>query len=363
MGFESRQVVNIKISRIVTEYRAQVLEDEQGNCYVAAFPEGISRPIQYGPSVKVQAVYFSQYQLIPYERIGDYFSDQILMPVSSGSLFNFNQEAYNLLEGFEELVKQNLIASGLLHSDETGVNISGKRFWLHTAANKKWTHFYTHEKRGTEAMNDIGILPHFVGNLIHDHWKPYYTYKKCTHGLCNAHHIRELRWVIENYPHYTWAGLMKNLLQKINKVVNATENNCLDKPSADAYRARYREIITIGNSEMPLIVPALDAPKKKGRKKKSNERNLLERLRDFEADVLLFMSVSEVPFTNNLGENDLRMTKVQQKISGCFRSMNGAKIFCRIRSYLLTAQKHDIPPTEALETLFAGKLPDKLLSG
>lgn len=358
VGYESRQVIDIEISRIVTEYRAQVLENEQGKRYVAPFPEGVSRPIQYGQSIKAHAVYLSQFQLIPYERVADYFINEASIPVSVGSLFNFNQEAYDLLAGFDELAKQNLIKSALVHADETGINVNGKRLWLHNASNERWTYFYPHEKRGSDAMNEIGILPRFHGTLIHDHWKPYYIYKSCKHGLCNAHHIRELQWVIDNHEKYTWAKAMQELLREINDAVNKTEKNCLDDVAADRYRTQYRQIIQTGEIEMPL--PPLDPgqSKKKGREKKTKERNLLERLRDFENDTLLFMVVSYVPFTNNRGENDIRMTKVQQKISGCFKSMDGAKIFCRVRSYLLTAQKHDVSPTEALKTLFSGKLPD-----
>ena len=361
VGFESRQVIDIEISRIVTEYRAQILEDATGKRYVAAFPKGVSRPIQYGQSIKAHAVYLSQFQLIPYERVADYFINEASIPISVGSLFNFNQEAYNLLDGFDALAKQKLIQAALVHADETGINVNGKRLWLHNASNDKWTYFYPHEKRGCDAMNEINILPNFRGTLIHDHWKPYYTYQNCQHGLCNAHHVRELQWVIDNHPH-TWAKSMQDLLLEINEAVNKTEKNCLDDAAANVYRMRFRQIIQTGEIEMPLPLLDPNQTKKRGREKKSKERNLLERLRDFENDVLLFMIISYVPFTNNRGENDIRMTKVQQKISGCFKSMDGAKIFCRVRSYLLTAQKHGVTPTDALKTLFDGKLPEVLFA-
>jgi transposase len=358
VGFESRQVIDIEISRIVTEYRAQILEDAEGKRYVATFPKGVSRPIQYGQSIKAHAVYLSQFQLIPYERVADYFINEASIPVSVGSLFNFNQEAYDLLEQFDALAKQKLIQASLVHADETGINVNGKRIWLHNASNEQWTYFFPHQRRGSEAMDEIGILPNFRGTLIHDHWKPYYTYQHCLHALCNAHHIRELQWVIDNHASYTWAKSMQDLLFEINEAVNKTEKNYLDNSSADAYRTRFRQIIQVGEIEMPLPPPEPNQSKKKGREKKSKERNLLERLCDFENDVLRFMVETDVPFTNNRGENDIRMTKVQQKISGCFKSMEGAKIFCRVRSYLLTAQKHKLTPTKALKTLLDGKLPE-----
>jgi transposase len=357
VGFEARQVIELEISRIVTEYRAQILEDASGKQFIAPFPDGVTRPIQYGQSIKSHSVYLSQFQLIPYERVADYFNSESGIPISVGSLFNFNQDAFERLEFFESFVKAKLISSLLIHADETGINVNGKRIWLHCAVNERWSYFYPHEKRGAEAMDFIGILPNFKGTLAHDHWKPYYTYTDCDHSLCNAHHIRELEWVIENHPQYTWAQSMQDLLCEINEAVDKTEENCLDEKAAMEYRQRYRNIIDIGETQMPLPPPDPNQTKKKGREKKTKERNLLERLRDFEEDTLRFMVMSYVLFTNNKGENAIRMTKVQQKISGCFRAIEGAKIFSRIRSYLLTAQKHEISPTEALQTLFQGKLP------
>ena len=363
VGFEARQVIDIEISQVVTEYRAQILEDADGNRYVAEFPEGISRPIQYGNSVKAHSVYLSQFQLIPYERVADYFINQATIPVSVGSLYNFNKEAHDLLDGFDMLAKDNLIKSVLMHVDETGINVNGKRIWLHNASNELWTYFYPHEKRGHEAMDAIGILPNFYGTLVHDHWKPYYTYTDCEHALCNAHHVRELEWVIEN-TEFAWAKKMQDLLLEINMAIKTSESNTLETKTANTYREQYRKILVDGIIEMPLLEKSTPGDKKKrGRIKKPKELNLLERLRDFENDVLRFMDIAYVPFSNNRGENDIRMTKVQQKISGCFKSIEGAKIFCRVRSYLLTCQKHGVLPAEALKTLFEGKLPEVLSSG
>lgn len=364
IGFEARQVVDLKISRIVTEYRAQILEDALGKQHVAPFPEGITRPIQYGQSIKAHSVYLSLFQLIPYERVADYFCNEIKIPISVGSLFNFNQEAYDRLEEFEILVKEKLIASALLHVDETGINVNGDRIWLHTACNELWTHFFPHENRGNEATDAIGILPSFKGRLVHDHWKPYFVYQ-CLHVLCNAHHVRELQWVIDNHS-YAWPKKMQDLLIETNEAVKNSGVDKLESEAAQAIRLKYREILVQGKLEMPAVpegptfVISKDgiAKKKRGKKKKSKEANLLERLSNYENEVLRFMEETIVPFTNNRGENDLRMTKVQQKISGCFRSMEGAKIFCRVRSYLLTSQKHGVPPTEALKILFDGKLPE-----
>jgi len=355
VGFEARQVFDIDISRVVTEYRAQVLENENGRRFVAPFPKGVDKAVQYGIGIKVHSVYMSQFQLVPYNRIQDHFLDQIQVPVSEGSIFNFNNEAYQLLDDFEKYVKGELLVSDWAHADETGINIGGKKHWLHGLSNDLWTLYYPHENRGTEAMNEMGVLPGFNGILCHDHWKSYYQYN-CRHSLCNAHHLRELTRAFEQ-DGQKWALEMQALLKRINKeVIDA--GGALDIKKSQQYRQKYRNLI----KKAEIECPEPDRPKgKRGRMKKPRPRNLLERLRDFESDVLRFMDIEYVPFTNNLAENDIRMTKVQQKISGCFRSIEGAKIFCRVRSYLSTCRKHGVSPTEALRSLFNGNLPDALL--
>ena len=359
-GYEARQVVELDIKARIIEYRALVFKNMEGKTFTAEFPAGVTRAIQYGSSVKACAVYLSQHQLLPYERTAELFKNQADIPISVGTLFNFNKEAYERLEDFEMLVKEKLKHALLLHADETGINIGGKKHWLHCASNAQWTHFHPHTTRGTVAMAEAGILPEFTGTMIHDHWKPYYTYT-CLHALCNAHHIRELQWDMDN-TESTWAEKMQKLLLTIHDEVKATAQEVLEPEKSLYYRNAYREIVEEGLSTMPQD-PDKETnekgKKKRGRIKHSKEHNLLIRLRDYENDILRFMDVSYVPFTNNRGENDIRMTKVQQKISGCFQSLEGAQIFCRVRSYLLTAQKHGISASEALKILFSGKLPSE----
>lgn len=353
VGHEKRQVIDIFFSRVVTEYQAQILEDQNGNQFVASFPDGVMRPVQYGSSVKAHGVYLSQFQLIPFERVQAQFADQYNIPLSTGTLYNFNRDAYIRLLEFDKVAKHELIHGELVHSDETGINIAGKLAWLHNASNDKWTLFFPHLKRGCEAMISMGILPFFLGILCHDHWMPYFKYL-CTHALCNAHHLRELVRAYEQ-DSQQWAEKMRRLLLDINDDVEKN-GGVLSKSASNKWRKQYREILL----EADIECPPPDEPKKKkrGRLKRTKSRNLLERLRDHEDDVLRFMDVIYVPFTNNQGERDIRMTKVQQKISGCFRSMDGAETFCRIRSYLLTCQKNSIGAVEALEILFNGRLPD-----
>ena len=358
VGFTARQVVEIHLSRHIKEYRLEIVENEKGKRFTAEGPMDVSRPVQYGASIKAMAVYLSIYQLIPYNRVEEYFRDQVQIPVSAGSLYNFNEEAFRLLEEFERIAKERLKVSAALHKDETGINVNGKLYWLHGALNNKWTIFMPHKKRGKEAMDDMDILPWFKGVAIHDHWWPYFRYTECQHALCNAHHLRELQAVVEKHANQTWAQLLKVLLLEINTAVHEA-GGFLTVEAADAYREKYRKILEIGDKECPLPPPEIpDKPKKRGKIKKTKERNLLERLKNYEVETLRFMENIDVPFTNNPAENDIRMTKVHQKISGCFKSFKGAQIFCRVRSYLLTCQKNDISATDALNILFSGKLPD-----
>lgn len=355
VGFEKRQVVDIDVSRTVTEYQAQVLRNEKGCQFTASFPEGIDRPIQYGASVKAHAVYLSQFQLIPYDRIRDYFDEQLQMPVSSGSLFNFNQAAYEGLNAFDGWIRKTLTEEELLHADETGVNIGGKRHWIHCHSSDHLTYLYPHAKRGTEAMDEVGVLSQYKGVLCHDHWKPYYRYD-CAHALCNAHHLRELERAWEQ-DKQKWAQQMKQLLLDMNVAVDEA-GGALSCDQAKLWRARYRALLEEAEIECPPPDESQRKERQRGRLKRSKSRNLLERLLNFELDVLRFLENKAIPFTNNQGERDLRMTKVQQKISGCFRSMDGAKIFCRVRSYISTCRKQRVSATDALTLLFEGKMPE-----
>lgn len=354
VGFESRQVFDIDFRRVVTEYRAQVLEDQSGKRFTAPFPADVTKAVQYGNGVKAQAVYLSQYQLIPYQRVQEQFQDQFQLPISVGSLFEFNQQAYNLLEQFELKLITKILASSILHADETGININGKNHWLHCISNQQWTLFYAHAKRGMEAITAMNVLTRFTGILCHDHWKPYFQLN-CLHALCNAHHLRELIYA-EEQEKQAWAKPMRELLVSINEAVKAQGGVLPDSIAAD-YTEQYRAILKQAEQECPPPLPDRKEGQR-GRLKRSKSRNLLERLINFEQQTLRFMTDTKVPFTNNQGENDIRMTKVHQKISGCFRSQEGADSFCRVRSYLSTCRKNNISASEALTLLFDGRLPD-----
>ena len=353
-GYVARQVVDIKISRFVTEYRAEILIDNKGQQYVAEFPATITRPIQYGSSVKAHAIYLSAYQLIPCERLQEQFKNEYNIPISTGSICNFNAEAAAIIkELFEPIAKKALVMAAVANADETGANLDGKKIWLHNLSNDKWTWLEPNSKRGSIAIDEIGIIPLFNGVLCHDHWKPYFKYK-CSHSLCNAHHLRELTFAFEE-DGQKWANKMKLFLTALNKEVDATGKNKLSKEKADQRKEEYHKILKAGNNECPEAIAEATG---KLKAKQSKSRNLLERLQECTNETLRFMVEPLVPFTNNQGERDIRMFKVQQKISGCFRSIDGAINFCKIRSYLSTCDKHGVSATEALELLFKRKMPD-----
>jgi len=372
---EKRQVFDLIIQRNVIEYSAEVWIDENGKRYTAEFPKEVKHSVQYGRNVKSHAVYLSQYQLMPTERISEYFTDKLHLPISEGSICNWNTKASELLETlkFPELLQKNLKESEILHLYETGFKIGSTNNWLHVASNDKWTKLFPHQKRGKEAMDEMGILENFKGVMIHDHWKPYYRYEDKTHSLCNAHHLRELQGVIDKEEKHQWAEKMKELLiqTKIStEGVGGSEENkgVLSEEEQAEVREKYRKILyEAGKKNGECPPPETEkrkkekgeekkGKKKRGRVKKTKSRNLLERFQNFEDDVLRFMTKKNIPFTNNLGERDLRMTKVKQKISGCFQSLQGAQNFALIRSYIGSAKKQNISPSNALNLLFDEKL-------
>lgn len=353
VGFEERQVINYKIIREVVEYRAQIMSDEYGCLYTASFPEFVTKAVQYGNSLKSHVVYLSQFQLIPYLRLKEHFTYNAGIPLGTGSIYNFNKEAFDRLETFEEWVRKQAETALILHVDETGINVNGDNYWVHTYAGELFTYMIPHKNRGFEATNNIGILKNFKEYLVHDGWSTYYRYD-CSHVRCNAHHLRELASVVEN-DDYKWASLMNNLLCKINAEANKADG-FLSEARVKDYKSQYNLIIAQGEVECPE--PKKTNPSKKGRVAKGKARNLLERFKDRAEEILIFMEIKDVPFTNNCAELAHRMLKVHQKISGCFKSITGAKIACRIRSYVDTCRKNNVPAIEGLEMLFSGEKPN-----
>jgi transposase len=272
---------------------------------------------------------------MPAARLSQMVSDLYGTAPSVATILNASSRIHDNLASFEEEIIDTLSNSKILHVDESGLRVVRKLYWLHSASTETVTFYGVHEKRGTLATDHFNILPRFSGRLIHDFWKPYFKCD-CDHGLCNAHHLRELVFLFEQQGQL-WAKDMFELLLDMNVFVNE-QNMQLSSEQMEPWIKWYREIIADGWAGNPL--PKKPPKKKKrGRRAKTKAQNLLVRLGEFEESVLAFLHDASVPFTNNLAEQDIRMIKVRQKISGCFRSVHGAEYFARIRSYLSTARK------------------------
>jgi transposase len=336
---EKRQVFDILQPKIqVTEH--QSLEKECpccGELNRGIFPENIRGPVQYGERVQGLVAYFAHQHFIPVDRVCQILEDIFDMNISPGTCCNIDEKLFQQLESFERSLKIHLLGARVLHFDETGMRCEKKLRWVHVASSQLATLYTMHAKRGQEAMDEAGILPHFQGIGIHDHWFPYFTYTQIRHGLCNAHHLRELMFIHEQEKE-EWAMRMKDLLISAkNEVESYQEQHALPQEVLLRIEGEYSQIIAEG-FEYHALLPPLPTGKR-GRQKQREGKNLLDRLKEKRDCVLRFMHDFSVGFTNNQGEQDIRMVKVKQKVSGSFRTFKGGQIFCRIRSYISTAQK------------------------
>ena len=257
------------------------------------------------------------------------------------------------LEPTEDWIKNEILNSHTVHFEETGLYRSGKRAWLHSASTEEFTYYFPHSKRGSTAMDEAGILPNYKGVAVHDHWEPYNSYEGCSHAFCNVHHLRELTRAYEQDEAW-WAKEMKELLVEIKGQTEQAKDSgkqALESGLIDSYHQCYQTILTEALKTYPSQGDIRDRPKR-GRKKQDKGKNLLDRLIKYEMETLRFMEDFRVPFDNNLAERDIRMVKVKQKISGCFRSEDGAKSFCRIRGFISTVKKQGKDVLEYLRKSF-----------
>ena len=357
---EERQVFDMPAIRIeVTAHRAEIkICPGCGAENRGVFPAGVTGRVQYGTGVKTWAAYFQSQHFVPVERTAQIFEDLLNHRLSEATLIQAGQELSGCVEPATEAVKTQLRNAAVLHTDESGLRVKGKLHWLHVAATDRLTDYEVHANRGQAAMDAAGILPDFKGTAMHDHWKAYFRYADCTHALCNAHHLRELQFIEKQYGQ-AWAAELAELLLEIKQTVDTTRAHsaCLPPELLGEFERRYDRIVSAGYEANPRPPPAEDEhqPKKRGRPKQTPPLNLLDRLRDFKPQVLAFMYDFRVPFDNNLAERDVRMVKVKQKVSGCFRTLAGAKDFARIRGYISTARKNTVNVFGAIRDAFCGK--------
>jgi transposase len=357
---ERRQVVDLPpLALEVTEHRVVCVACPAcGVETVGAFPVGVTHPVQYGDRLKAVSVYLHDYQLLPYDRACQLLDDLFGAAPAEGTLQAAETACFAGLATTEAAIAAAIQQAAVGHFDETSVRVNGRREWLHVASTPTLTHYGVHPKRGRDATDALGILPAFTGTATHDAWAPYLTYDGCTHALCNAHLLRELVFLYEQ-DHQVWADALATLLvtaKDLADTARAAGQPRLGEALLATIEAHYDHLLAQGRAaNPPLALPTgATAPPKRGRPKHTKAQNLLARLTTHRDAVLAFVHDLQVPFDNNQAERDLRMLKVQQKISGGFRSPAGAATFARLRGYLSTLRKQGLPVLEALCATFAG---------
>ena len=354
-GYQFRQVFDLPpITLQVTEHRAETKPCPHCKWLnTASFPAGVTQPVGYGKGIQKLAVYLCNYQLLPYQRTAQLFEDLLGHRINEASLVSMNQRCAANLGGFIAQLKECLSKQPVLHADETGYYYKSERNWLHVLATEQHTLYMPHAKRGSQAMDAMGILPDYKGRLVHDFWKSYNEYE-CAHGLCNVHHLRDLTFCaeVEKSP---WAAEMKELLLNLQEQVNKAKGGNatgLTSGQISHWWDKYDNLLIAGWQAHPL------PEKQKGKRgalKKTKTQNLLQRFEQHKESVLAFARDFTTPFGNNLAEQAIRMMKVKQKVSGCFRSEQGAKDFATIRSYIATMKKQGKNIFAALDDTVRGK--------
>lgn len=352
-----RQVFDIPAPSVtVTEYRLNKYRCPVcGQIHGGEFPAGVSAPTQYGSNLQAHIVYMMNYQMLPYKRTADMFENLFDISISEGTLRNIQHRFYQMVQKPVEAIKQHILDSKVIHADETGLYTEGDRHWLHVAATDLYTYYFCHKERGKNAMDAAGVISKYKGRIIHDFWSSYYKYVECEHGLCNAHHLRDLQGVIDRNKH-EWAVEMKAFLSWSKGVVDAAKENGLtelNKREIEQMTIIYKGIIDRGYEEIPPLPERVKGVR--GKLKKGKARNLLDRFKDRPDEVLGFIYDFSIPFDNNLAERDIRMMKVKQKISGTFRSAEMANAFCATRSYISTAIKQEINVFNAVSDAVQGR--------
>ncbi len=353
---ERRQVTERVIRREVTEYR--ILEGVCicGQVHRSAFPPGMDAAVQYGPGVYALAVHLTQYQLLPYQRTAALLDELAGIAISPATIHAAVRSAAMRVQAQVATIGQALARAAVAHADETGVRVDGKLNWLHVLSTDTLTTCFVPAKRGQAALDAFGLLAHYTGILVHDHWCAYDCYPGL-HAFCNAHPLRELIGLIEGFPEQSWAAPMIDLLCQAKEAADQARAQglaALPTPALEQFQARYDTILTQGAALNPRNTQRTGT---RGRIKHSPAYNLLGRLRERRDDTLRFLTDLRVPFDNNQAERDVRMPKVKQKVSGGFRSSEGAAAFATIRSYLSTLRKQSADLFHALVMTFQGAPP------
>jgi transposase len=351
---ERRTRIDIIFEKTVEHFDAQIKECPNCQAQVkATFPDDLKGPVQYGNGIKAFVVCLLITQMVALKRAQKMLNTLIGKVLSEATLLGYIMRLHTALAPWEASVKEALLKSSAIHTDETSLRVDKKNHWIHVYSSGDITLKFLHRKRGKIAMEAIDIIPRYGGTIIHDCWASYLSYGHCSHGLCGSHILRELTFIIESNQ-YRWAKNIKKLLQEACRAVSKSKSKKLSKAQYARLQRRYRNILTRGESELPPVLKKSDG--KHGKIAKSDAHNLLDRLIKHEEAVLLFARDPHVAFTNNRAERDLRMAKVKQKVSGCFRSQKYAHAYCRISSYLQTMASRGVNPLIAIQMALTGKL-------
>ena len=357
-----RQVFDLppEIKVEATQYQAPICQCPScGRKNVGKFPPEVSAPVQYGARIRAAATYLHVYHLTPYDRLSEIFDHLFGCGLSTGVLPRFIKKSAACAKPLHNEIKEKIKFSKFMHNDETGLNILDKTSWLHTASTPEYAYFKVTQGRSFADIESVGVFKNYAGRSIHDFLAAYLKFEGLKHGLCNAHHLRELTYVEEELDQQ-WAGEMSGLLLEIkNRIANLQPGeNLLDAESQKQFRETYRRIIQKGYETNPH---PQRKPGQRGRLAKGKSLNLLERFEKHEEEVLAYM-IHGVPFDNNEAERDLRMMKTRQKISGCFRSLEWANRFAEIRSIITSAKKKSVDIYKLLQTILTdSKEAEKLL--
>lgn len=353
-GHERRTRIDIVFEKVVTHIDAEIKRCPQCREQTRApFPEAFSGPLQYGPGIKAYVLNLLIAQMLSLKRVQQSIQTLIGLAISEATVLKYVMQLHQALERWEQSAIERLLRGPAMHVDETSLRVDRKNHWIHVCSADEITLKFLHPKRGQEAMEAIGVIPRYGGVIIHDCWASYLAYVHCGHGLCGAHLLRELTFIVDA-DGYAWATNLKRLLQETCYLVSQRKRKKLNRREYANLQKRYRNILTRGDKELAPIPPRHNG--KRGRIAKSDAHNLWERLKEHERAVLLFAKHSYVAFTNNRAERDLRMSKVKQKVSGCFRKQQYAEAYCRISSYLQTMANRGCNPLVAIQLALSGQL-------
>ena len=354
--YERRQVFDLPPVRlVVTEHCAEIKQCPHcGLLNQAAFPAEVSQPVQYGPRLQAQMVYFNQYHHVPVERTGEILEDLYGQGVSGATILAASERVAEPIEPVVEAIRKALVVTEKpVHCDETGARVAETLHWIHVASTALLTYLFVSQYRGKKAHAESDILSKRTGTIVHDDYAAYFAYTLLQHATCNAHHLRDLLFIYQRYQQM-WAQQLATLLLEIKQTVEQAQQAGLTRLTDDqlaSFVQRYQTLLAQGEADNPL---ATERAQVRGKLKQSPARNLLNRLRKHQSAVLAFMFDFNVPFDNNQAERDLRMVKLKQKVAGCFRTKDGATLFCTIRSYIATVRKHGFSVLDALVDAFHG---------